>query len=63
MSDTTLPLPRLAAAEEAPRRTRARGYWRTVGRRLRRDHVTLFFVAVIAIIVLKPKGLFALKGR
>jgi peptide/nickel transport system permease protein len=52
MSDTTLPLPRLAAAEEVPRRTRARGYWRTVGRRLRRDYSTLFFAAVIAIIAL-----------
>jgi peptide/nickel transport system permease protein len=52
MSDTALPLPRLAAAQEAPRRTRARGYWHTVGRRLRRDYVTLFFAAVIAIIAL-----------
>jgi peptide/nickel transport system permease protein len=52
MSDTTLQLPRLAGAEQAPRKARARGYWRTVGRRLRRDYVTLFFALVIAIIAL-----------
>ena len=52
MSDTALPLPRLAAAERAPRSARARGYWRTVGRRLSRDYVTLFFALVIAVIVL-----------
>lgn len=50
MSDTALPLPRLAAAERAPRRARARGYWRTVGRRLSRDYVTLFFALVIVVI-------------
>ena len=52
MSDTALPLPRLAAAERAPRSARARGYWRTVGRRLSRDYVTLFFALVIAVIAL-----------
>jgi len=52
MSDTALPLPRLAGAERAPRSARARGYWRTVGRRLSRDYVTLFFALVIAVIVL-----------
>jgi peptide/nickel transport system permease protein len=52
MSDTALPLPRLAAAERAPRSARARGYWRTVGRRLRRDYVTLFFALVIVVIAL-----------
>lgn len=52
MSDTALPLPRLAAAERAPRRARARGYWRTVGRRLSRDYVTLFFALVIVVIAL-----------
>ena len=52
MSDTALPLPGLAGAERAPRSARARGYWRTVGRRLSRDYVTLFFALVIAVIVL-----------
>jgi peptide/nickel transport system permease protein len=52
MSDTTLPLPQLAGANRAPQTRRARGYWRTVGRRLRRDYVTLFFALVIAIIAL-----------
>ena len=52
MSDTALPLPRLAAAERAPRSARARGYWRTVGRRLSRDYVTLFLALVIAVIAL-----------
>jgi peptide/nickel transport system permease protein len=52
MSDTALPLPRLAGAERAPRSARARGYWRTVGRRLSRDYVTLFFVLLIAVIAL-----------
>jgi peptide/nickel transport system permease protein len=52
MSDTALPLPRLAAAERAPRRARARGYWRTVGRRLSLDYVTLFFALVIVVIAL-----------
>ena len=52
MSDTALPLPRLAAAERAPRSAKARGYWRTVGRRLSRDYVTLFFALVIVLIAL-----------
>jgi peptide/nickel transport system permease protein len=52
MSDTALPLPRLAAAKRAPRSARARGYWRTVGRRLSRDYVTLFFALVIVVIAL-----------
>ena len=52
MSDTTLPLPRLAGVEQAPRSTKARGYWRTVGRRLRRDYVTLFFALVIVVVAL-----------
>ena len=52
MSDTALPLPRLAAAERAPRSAKARGYWRTVGRRLSRDYVTLFFALVIVVIAL-----------
>ncbi|HEY2530238.1 MAG TPA: ABC transporter permease [Xanthobacteraceae bacterium] len=48
MSDTTLELPILS--DETP--ARARGYWHTVGRRLRRDYVTLFFAGLIVIIVL-----------
>jgi peptide/nickel transport system permease protein len=52
MSDTTLPLPQLAGANRAPPTRRARGYWRTVGRRLRRDYVTLFFALVIILIAL-----------
>ena len=52
MSDTALPLLQLAGAERAPRSARARGYWRTVGRRLRRDYVTLFFALVIVVIAL-----------
>jgi peptide/nickel transport system permease protein len=52
MSDTTLRLPQLAGANRAPQTRRARGYWRTVGRRLRRDYVTLFFALVIILIAL-----------
>lgn len=48
MSDTTLELPILS--DETP--ARARGYWHTVGRRLRRDYLTLFFAGLIVIIVL-----------
>jgi peptide/nickel transport system permease protein len=51
MSDTTLRLPRFAGADQPPT-AKARGYWRTVGRRLSRDYVTLFFVLVIAIIAI-----------
>jgi peptide/nickel transport system permease protein len=50
MSDTTLPLP-LVKAANAPL-ARPRGYWRNVGRRLRRDYVTLFFVGLIGVIAL-----------
>ena len=52
MSDTALQLPQLAAANPAPPAARARGYSRTVGRRLSRDYVTLFFALVIAVIAL-----------
>ena len=38
-----------AAAEPSPR---VRGYWRTVGYRLRYDYVTLFFLSVIALVAL-----------
>jgi peptide/nickel transport system permease protein len=40
-----------AAAQEAPALT-VRGYWRTVGHRLRYDYVTLFFALVIVLIAL-----------
>jgi peptide/nickel transport system permease protein len=50
MSDTTLTLPIVKAANAPP--ARARGYWRSVGRRLRRDYVTLFFASLIIVIAL-----------
>jgi peptide/nickel transport system permease protein len=50
MSDTTLTLPIVKAAN-APL-GRARGYWRSVGRGLRRDYVTLFFASLIIVIAL-----------
>ena len=40
-----------AAADDAPA-LKVRGYWRTVGYRLRYDYVTLFFALVIALIAL-----------
>jgi peptide/nickel transport system permease protein len=52
MSDTTLRLPLLTGTKQALLSGRARGYWRTVGRRLRRDYVTLFFALVIVAIAL-----------
>jgi len=45
-------LPLVAEAAPKAPAARARGYWRTVGRRLRRDYVTLFFALVIVIIAL-----------
>jgi hypothetical protein len=56
MSDTTLRLPLLPGAKQGPLTARACGYWRTVGRRLSRDYVTLFFALVIAIIALAAGG-------
>jgi peptide/nickel transport system permease protein len=52
MSDTTLRLSLPADAKQPPSTGRARGYWRTVGRRLSRDYVTLFFALVIVAIAL-----------
>ena len=46
MTDTALSPAYVAAAPA----TRVRGYWRTVGHRLRYDYVTLFFLAVILMI-------------
>src|ERR1043166_5509641 len=48
MTDTALS-PAFATAAPA---TRVRGYWGTVGHRLRYDYVTLFFLAVVVLIVL-----------
>jgi peptide/nickel transport system permease protein len=50
MSDTTLPM--LVITGATPLTARARGYWRSVGRRLRRDYVTLFFASLIVVIAL-----------
>jgi peptide/nickel transport system permease protein len=52
MSDAALRIAQVVEAEPAPSRGRARGYWRTVGRRLRRDYVTLFFASIIVMIAL-----------
>lgn len=48
MTDATL----TAGFAAEPAAIRVRGYWGTVGRRLRYDYVTLFFLAVILLIVL-----------
>src|ERR1700752_422881 len=47
MTDTILS----AGFAAEPAAIRVRGYWGTVGRRLRYDYVTLFFLAVIVLIV------------
>jgi peptide/nickel transport system permease protein len=52
MTDATLHVSLRPDAEERLPRTQARGYWRTVGGRLRYDYVTLFFILVIALIAL-----------
>jgi len=52
MTDATLHVSLQPDAEERLPRTVARGYWRTVGGRLRYDYVTLFFILVIALIAL-----------
>src|SRR5712692_10762130 len=44
--------PRDAFAEQAPPATRVRGYWQSVGYRLRHDPVTLAFAAVVLLVVL-----------
>jgi peptide/nickel transport system permease protein len=51
MSDTAVRLSLQPAAGQAMAATTARGYWQTVGRRLRYDYATLFFLFVIALIV------------
>jgi peptide/nickel transport system permease protein len=52
MTDATLHVSLQPDAEDRLPRTVARGYWRTVGGRLRYDYVTLFFILVIALIAL-----------
>ena len=51
MSNISVTAPSLAPAI-ADASPAVRGYWQTVGHRLRYDYVTLFFLALIAIIVL-----------
>ena len=50
MSDATVRLTLQNTASERGLQDRSRGYWRTVGRRLRYDYVTLFFMLVIVVI-------------
>ncbi len=52
MTDAAVPLARQPGADAKLPPRAARGYWRTVGRRLRYDYVTIFFMAVIAFIAL-----------
>jgi peptide/nickel transport system permease protein len=52
MTDAAFPLSLQPGAEEKVPPRAARGYWRTVGRRLRYDYVTIFFMMVIALIML-----------
>jgi peptide/nickel transport system permease protein len=51
MTDVTIGTGFQAAANDAPA-LKVRGYWRTVGYRLRYDYVTLFFALVIVLIAL-----------
>ena len=51
MTDITVGTGFQAAADDAPA-LKVRGYWRTVGYRLRYDYVTLFFALVIVLIAL-----------
>ena len=51
MTDVTAAMEIAASANDAPA-LRVRGYWRTVGYRLRYDYVTLFFALVILLIAL-----------
>jgi peptide/nickel transport system permease protein len=51
MTDVTIGTGFQAAADDAPA-LKVRGYWRTVGYRLRYDYVTLFFALVIVLIAL-----------
>jgi len=51
MTEATLSVA-LKPKDSAAAPVKARSYWRRVGRRLRHDYVTLFFLAVIALIVI-----------
>jgi len=51
MTDATFGLPLANEDSGLPAKTKPRGYWQTVGRRLRHDYVTLFFLGLIALIV------------
>jgi peptide/nickel transport system permease protein len=51
MTDVTIGTGLMGAADDAPA-LKVRGYWRTVGYRLRYDYVTLFFAFVILVIAL-----------
>ena len=51
MTDVTIGAGFQAVADDAPA-LKVRGYWRTVGYRLRYDYVTLFFALVIVLIAL-----------
>src|ERR1700759_873979 len=48
----TATLPAAAFVDDAPPALRVRGYWGTVGNRLRHDPVTLFFGTIVLLIVL-----------
>ena len=50
MSDATVSISIQPGTERAP--ARVNSYWHTVGRRLRRDYVTLFFLAIILAIAI-----------
>jgi peptide/nickel transport system permease protein len=52
MTDATIHVPLRGETDETLPQAVARTYWGTVGRRLRYDYVTLFFLLVIAIIAL-----------
>jgi peptide/nickel transport system permease protein len=51
MTDVTIGTGLMGAVDDAPA-LKVRGYWRTVGYRLRYDYVTLFFALVIVVIAL-----------
>lgn len=52
MSDISIGSSGIPAPQEEAPATKVRSYWQMVGYRLRYDYVTLFFLAVIALIVL-----------
>ena len=52
-------LPIAALDDDAAPTLRVRGYWGSVGYRLRHDPVTLFFGAIVIFLVLLVAGLMA----